>query len=392
MTPDAPLTLLGNHSPAVFLRDYWQKKPLLIRQALPGFSSPVSPDGLKKLATREEAVSRLILEQGGDYPWQLHHGPFAQRELKNIPPGKWTILVQEVDRLVPEIRALLDNFRFVPSWRVDDVMISYAPAGGGVGAHIDQYDVFLLQGLGQRRWRIGNAPVEDDTLVDNLDVAVLAHFEWTDEYVLEPGDMLYLPPRIAHEGVAIDDCLTLSIGFRAPSHAEIVAGFLEHALATLSDDRFYSDPDLAPTDHPGEINEAALNQVRAVLHEVLQDETTLREWFGTFMTESRRGFDSQPLHRSAEPAEVARAVSAGRAVAHASGVRFAYVDLPEGERTLFAGGQAFRLEKSLAFAAPLLADSSVVSAERLNPHLSQPDFPDLLATLISDGLLILTTP
>lgn len=377
---------LGDLTPQEFLRDYWQKKPLLIRQAFPGFTSPVSPDDLKALATREDATSRLVLEEGGDYPWQLHHGPFTAKELRGLPERKWTILVQEVDRLVPEIRALLDRFDFIPRWRIDDVMISYAPAGGGVGAHIDNYDVFLLQGLGRRRWRIGSAPVEDDSVVEDLDVSVLAHFEWTDEYVLEPGDMLYLPPRIAHEGVALDDCLTLSVGFRAPSHAEIVAGFLEHALLSFPDDVFYTDPDLTVPAHPGEIGADALEQVRGVLRRVLDDETAFREWFGTFMTESRRGFDAEG-GADVEPDEVATAIREGAGLAHAAGARFAYVDLDGGARTLFAGGQAYRLEKEVAFTAPLLADRRQIPAADLQPHLDDPDLLDLLTALVGDGFL-----
>ncbi len=380
---------LGDLTPEAFLRDYWQKKPLLIRQAFPDFASPVSPEALKALATREDAISRLVLEEGGDYPWQLHHGPFTRKELKGLPEAKWTILVQEVDRLVPEVRALLDHFTFVPHWRVDDVMISYAPAGGGVGAHIDHYDVFLLQGMGRRRWRIGAAPVADDSLVEDLDVSILAHFDWTDEYVLEPGDMLYLPPRIAHEGVALDACLTLSVGFRAPSHAEIVAGFLEHALQSLPDGVFYSDPDLTPAAHPGEITEKALDQVRAVLHGALTDETALREWFGRFMTESRRGFEAEAAEEPDADA-LADALRGGATLAHAPDARFAYVALEGGERLLFAGGNAYRLERELAFAAPLLADQRHVPAGDVRPHLARPDFVELLAALVADGVLVLT--
>lgn len=377
---------LGELTHEQFLRDYWQKKPLLIRQAFPGFLSPVTPQDLKALSTRDDAASRLILEEGGDYPWQLHHGPFTPEELRGLPPHKWTILVQEVDRLVPEIRALLDDFDFIPRWRVDDIMISYAPADGGVGAHIDNYDVFLLQGLGRRRWRIGAEPVADDSVLEDLDVSILARFEWTHEYVLAPGDMLYLPPRIAHEGVALDDCLTLSIGFRAPSHVEIVTGFLEHALQTMPDDAFYADPDLTVPAHPGEIGAEALAQVRRVLHDALHDETAFREWFGTFMTESRRGFDGEGGEER-EPDEVAAAIRAGAGVSHAPDARFAYVDLDGGARTLFAGGQAYRLEQEVAFAAPLLSDRRAIPAADLQPHLGNPDFLELLAALAGDGFL-----
>lgn len=390
MDPDQPLRALGGLTPEAFLRDYWGKKPLVVRGAFPDAAAVITPDALKKLATREEAVSRLVLEAGGAYPWELRHGPFRARDFRGLPPAKWSLLVQEVDRFVPAARALLDPFAFVPRWRLDDVMVSYAPPEGGVGAHVDNYDVFLLQGMGRRRWRIGNAPVlpEGERLVDGLDVAVLADFAWTDEHVLEPGDMLYLPPRVAHEGLALDACLTLSIGFRAPSHAEIVGGYLEHALAALPDGAFYADADLAPTERPGEIDARALEQVRGVLRAALTDDEAIRGWFGTYVTERRRDVEpDDDAPAPATPDAVAAHVGAGRALRHAPGARVAYVR-HDGETTLFARGQAYRLEPELAFAASLLADRTSVSAADLAHHLPTPDFADLVAALVADGALV----
>lgn len=384
------MQLLGGLSPDTFLRDYWQKKPLFVKGALPDFTPPVSPDDLKRLATREDAAARLILEEGGEYPWELRHGPFRLRDFQRLPETKWTFLVQEVDRFSEAARALLDRFSFIPRWRVDDLMISYAAPDGGVGAHIDNYDVFLIQGLGTRRWRIGGRPLapEDERLVEDLDVSVLADFEWTEEFLCEPGDLLYLPPRFAHEGLALSACMTLSVGFRAPSHADIVSGFLEHALQRFPDDAFYADPDLAPATHPGAIDEAALAQVRSVLARALDDETAFREWFGTFMTESKR-FDLDVAGESVTEDDVAEAVRGGAGVRHTLGVRLAYVDLPDGARTLFAGGQAFRLEPDLAFSAPLLTDRLSVPAADLAPYVDAPDFCQLLATLVAEGFLTL---
>ena len=284
---DAPLVALGGLSPRTFLGTYWQKKPLLMRGAFPDASAVVSPDDIKRLAQDESLVSRLILQDGGDHPWQLRDGPFSPRELRTLR-GTWALLVQEIDRVVPAARALSAAYSFIPRWRMDDVMVSLAPDGAGVGAHLDHYDVFLVQGAGQRRWRIGNAPATDDAVQEGLDVAVLERFAWTDEYVLDPGDVLYLPPRIAHEGVAMGECITLSIGFRAPSAGDLVAGWMEHLLVGLDGETFYADPDLRPTDRPGEITAEAASRARDLLLELVGDEKGFAEWFGRHLTEPRR--------------------------------------------------------------------------------------------------------
>ncbi|MFB6273326.1 MAG: cupin domain-containing protein, partial [Salinibacter sp.] len=253
MQSTAPTSaVLGDRSPADFLDTYWQTRPLVVRDALPNFRSPLSPEELAGLACEEDVESRIVLEEGGEHPWELRHGPFLSEDFLELPETHWTLLVQEVDRLIPEVGALLDHFRFLPDWRLDDVMVSYAPTHGTVGPHVDNYDVFLLQGAGHRRWKIGTAPVEDDEIVPGLDVRILADFEADEEFVLGPGDLLYLPPRVAHYGVSTDDaCMTYSIGFRAPRHQDLVANFLQHAVDTIDPDARYSDPDLTPVDHPG---------------------------------------------------------------------------------------------------------------------------------------------
>ncbi len=424
MDLDAPLLFLGGLSPRVFLRDHWQKKPLLVRGGVPAARDVVSPDDLRRLATQPDATSRLILETGGAYPWELREGPFTARDLRRLGPDGWALLVQEVDRHVPAARALLDaSLAFLPRWRVDDAMVSLAPAGGGVGAHVDNYDVFLIQGRGRRRWRIGTAPVEDDTLVDGLDVAVLADFQWTDEHVLDEGDLLYLPPRVAHEGVALDgECLTISLGLRAPSHRDVLGGLLEHALLETDEAAFYTDPDLEPTAHPGEIAPEALRRLHRVVLDAVADERAFALWLGRHLTEARRepafddhdgdygdgpadaddddevDVDALDLDAMADDARIAEAVTpeaiaariaGGDGLAHAPSVRLAYVrDASTGEATLFAGGEAYRLEAPLAYAAPLLADVSELDAARLAPHLADPDLLDLVAALVADGALV----
>ena len=386
VSTEEPRPALGDLAPADFLRDYWQKRPLVIRDAVPDFSAPLTPEELAGLALEDDVESRLVLEEGGAYPWELRNGSFTEDDFLSLPATHWTLLVQEVDRLVPDVGRLLERFRFIPDWRVDDVMVSYAPEGGGVGAHIDRYDVFLVQGLGRRRWRIGHQPVADETLVPDLDVRILADFEADDEYVLGPGDLLYLPPRIAHEGVALDDCMTFSVGFRAPSHEELLLGFLTDAAMRVDPEAHYADPGLAPADHPGEIRAGALEKVRAILRAAVQRDADLDDWFGRFITEpKRRRFLASPEVSVSEEALSAE-IRGGQALRRRPAARLAFVQHEEGTATLFAAGRAFPLEERLAFAAALLTSRAEIPAAALAPHLGRAGFAALLAALVEAGV------
>lgn len=287
------LTHLGDMPIETFLRDYWQKKPLLIRQAFPDFSAPLSADELAGLALEEEIESRLIIEQRAAQPeqasnWQLKCGPFADTDFAELPPSHWTLLVQAVDHYVPEISALLDEFRFIPNWRLDDVMISYAPDGGSVGPHFDYYDVFLLQAEGQRRWQTGQMCSADSPRLKGTPLSILQQFDGDEDWVLEPGDMLYLPPQLAHWGVAEGDgCMTYSFGFRAPSHADILAELAQDVGSRLSNDQRYSDPGLSLQGNPGEINNTAIAQVQNIIKEHLDSPEAIASWLGRYMTENK---------------------------------------------------------------------------------------------------------
>ena len=379
-------SILGGLSPDEFLATYWQKKPLLVRGALPDFTSPLAPEELAGLALEEDVAARLILQEGGAYPWELRYGPFSEEDFTSLPATHWTLLVQEVDRLVPDVAEMLEAFRFIPDWRVDDVMASYAPEGGGVGAHVDQYDVFLIQGLGHRRWQIAYEPVEDEQIVPDLDVRMLADFRPDEDWVLAPGDMLYLPPRIAHHGVALDDCITYSVGFRAPSHAEIMGGFAGYLSETLGPARRYRDPDLTRQEHPGEITEAALARVADVLRDLSQDDEAIRHWFGRQMTEPKRDRDVLPLDEPYEPEEIADALNDGAALYRGPNARLAFTRHPEGITSLFIGGEEIILNADLAFAAPLLTRDPILSADDLTSHLGTAGFLDLVTELVNRGI------
>ena len=273
-----------------FLRDYWQKRPLLIRNAFPGFISPIEPEDLAGLACEEMALSRIVSHDRAGDAWTLRTGPFAEEEFPGMPDHDWTLLVQDVDKWDVDVREILRHFDFLPRWRIDDVMVSFAATGGSVGAHVDQYDVFLLQAQGQRRWQIdagSNPPLE---FRDDVELKLLRGFTPTHDWVLQPGDMLYLPPGVPHHGVAVDPCLTFSIGMRAPSSAELVGDYLDNLIASADESMRYHDPDLVPPKDPNEIDATAMVRAVETLNVLrLNDPDKLGDWFGRFITTYRAG-------------------------------------------------------------------------------------------------------
>ena len=269
-----------------FLRDHWQKQPVVIRNPWGEWRNPLDPDELAGLACEEGVESRLVAH-AADHPL-VEHGPLPETRFTALGDAGWTFLVQAADQHAPDVAALIEPFRFVPDWRIDDVMVSYATDGGGVGPHYDQYDVFLIQGLGRRRWRVGPQASSDTPLHPHDDLRLIADFEASDEWILEPGDILYIPPRFAHDGIAIGgDCMTYSIGFRAPSRGELIEGWcVDRVDATVDDDR-YADPDLTIQSNAGEITPAAIDRLHAMVIEALSDRDAFARWFGTFNSQPR---------------------------------------------------------------------------------------------------------
>lgn len=382
-TPD---TLLGGLTIEAFLEEYWQKKPLLIRGAFPDFQSPISRDDILQISQRDDAEARLILEKGGDYPWQLLYGPFEE-DLSELPESHWTILVQEMNRFVPEIAELLNHFRFIPSWRIDDIMVSYAPAEGGVGAHIDNYDVFLLQAMGHRRWQIMNDPIHEESLVPDLDIRMLENFKAEEDWVLGPGDMLYLPPRIAHNGIAMDNCMTYSVGFRAPSHTEILSGFLGYLAEHTDPGQWYADPQLTIQKHVSEISPAALKQIASVIKDAVQDTQLIHSWFGSYVTESHREVYAYPLDEPVQPEQIRVYLEDGNVLTRLAGANFAFIRNEENEAELFANGISFLLPPPIAGCAPIICESPQLSATDLRSYIDNELLISLLVDLINEGLL-----
>jgi Uncharacterized conserved protein len=270
-----------------FLNTYWQQAPLLSRNALP-LSDLITPDELAGLATESEVESRLITGRYENPNWSLEHGPFSDDVFSSLPDKDWTLLVQAVDHWVPEVRQILSLFSFLPRWRIDDVMISFAVEGGGVGPHFDQYDVFLVQLSGQREWKTGQMCDDSTDLIDQAPVKLLSTFEEQDRWQLNPGDVLYLPPGLAHWGTSIGDSMTLSVGFRAPSDSETIAELGHFMSSQVSDFQRYQDPGLkARNDEPHAILNEDIDRVRQILQRLSDEPALLSEWFGRYVTEPK---------------------------------------------------------------------------------------------------------
>ena len=383
MTSDIPLQILGGISAREFLRDYWQKKPLLIRQAIPGFQSPISPDELAGLSLEEDVESRLVIEQG-ETPWELRRGPFTEDTYQQLPERDWTLLVQAVDQLVPDVAELIEHFRFLPNWRIDDVMISYAAPGGGVGPHFDNYDVFLLQAHGQRRWRIGQMCDSESPMLAHGDLRILADFQGTEEWVLEPGDMLYLPPRLAHFGTAEDACMTYSVGFRAPSAAEVLTHFTDFLAQFLPDEERYSDADLQPSDDPFQIQSDALDRLKALLAEHMSDERLLLTWFGQFMTEPR--YPELVAGEELGEEDFVASLQDGAILVRNPSARMAWSEVHD-DVLLFASGQSRYLPGKLRELLKMICSADALHAENLGPWLADEDGRALLCELVKQGSL-----
>ncbi|MDX1455651.1 MAG: cupin domain-containing protein [Gammaproteobacteria bacterium] len=342
MTQRAHDSVLGGLAVEEFLKKHWQKKPLLIRNAFPDFETPLSADELAGLACEDGIESRVVINDSERY--ELRQGPFSDRDFAELPEQGWTLLVQDVDKHLPDLADFLEHFNFIPNWRIDDLMISYAAEGGGVGPHTDQYDVFLLQAAGKRRWQVAES--FDPSIIEGIDLKVLKTFTPEADWVLEPGDMLYLPPGVAHDGVALDsDCMTWSIGFRAPALQDMISDFVELVQQRVEDDTMYSDADLSLEDsRDGKLSDAGLKRARDLLRSALeQDDAEMNRWFGRFVTEPKAWLATAAPEDRWSP-EALKSALATQDFERDSRSRMTWLD--DGENTiLFIDGDAWTLEK-----------------------------------------------
>ena len=349
MNTEQALTLLGGLTPSQFMKRHWQKKPFLVRNAIPGFVPCVDRSALVALAGEEGVESRLIVDSPKG--WKMKHGPLSKRSLPPFSQKKWTFLVQGVDLHHDGVHALMQQFRFVPDARLDDVMISYATDGGGVGPHFDSYDVFLLQAHGQRRWRIGRQ--KDLSLQPGVPLKILQNFEAEEEFVLNPGDMLYLPPKYAHDGVAEGECMTWSIGFRAPQEGELarelLLGLADEAFDGVGD-ALYRDPKQAAVPSPAAIPPSLADFARQVVDKALKNPLLLESMLGEYLTEPK----AQVWF---ENAEEVWDVSAGAQLDRRTKMMY-------DAKHIFINGESFRVAGRDAVILRQLADDRCISGQK----------------------------
>lgn len=375
---------LGSITAEQFLAEYWQKKPLLIKQALPEFINPLSPEEIAGLACEDFTESRLITTCEEPPYWHLKQGPFSDEDFLTLPDADWTLHVQGVERFFPEVYSLLDHFRFIPNWRIDDIMVSYAPDKGTAGPHFDQYDVFLIQGLGKKHWRVGqHCDAQSPTLPD-CELSILTEFNTQDEWMAEPGDILYIPPGVAHYGIAVDDSITYSIGFRAPSHADLLGEFSHYLADTLKEDQRYADPDLRVQMNAGEISPVALAKVKEILADTLNDQAKLARWFGEYMTEPKQQEVGYEFEAIQTPKQLLDVLSNTTGLCWMEGTRYAWFEHPE-QLEFFVNGKAYKCELSVKALIEQLSHSTRMDSAQLMPLLEQPAAQQLLFELFNEG-------
>jgi 50S ribosomal protein L16 3-hydroxylase len=371
---------LGSLGIDEFLRHYWQKKPCLIRQAMPGFEPLLDGDDLAGLACEEMAESRLVRGTVEAADWTLEHGPFSEADFAALPDANWTLLVQDVEKHYAPLQALMQQFSFIPNWRLDDLMISYAATGGSVGPHVDQYDVFLLQAQGRRRWQI--AVSFEAGLLEDCPLNVLKQFNPEQEWVLEPGDMLYLPPNVAHHGIALEAGMTWSIGSRAPSGADLLQGWGEWLAFLDQEGGRYADPDLQAVRRVGEIDRNALQNLRRLMRSGIEDHQDMDNYLAAFLSRFRLANDPMPPPRSITSEKLLKKLQDGAVLLRNPWTRLTWIESTQGAR-LYAAGQPY--DCSIQLAETLCAHEQ----PRVSLGMLDKDTVDTLAKLINNGHFLL---
>ncbi|NND56001.1 MAG: cupin domain-containing protein [Xanthomonadales bacterium] len=365
-------------SPDQFLAEYWQKKPLLLRQALPNFIPDLDANDIAGLACDELAEARLITGEYPEHNWQLKYGPFAEEDFRVLPQDHWTLLVQDVEKHYPPLQTLLDQFAFLPSWRIDDLMVSVAGPGGSVGPHVDQYDVFLLQADGTRRWEI--AELFNGALLPDCELNVLREFVPQQEWLLQPGDLLYLPPGVAHHGVAQGPCMTWSIGMRAPGKADLYQSLGEWLASGEGGDNRYRDPILQPDPYPGQVEASAIQGFRELLFSEAMDLQQFSSFLGSFLSRYRLAHEPAGPDKRVDAASIERSLNAGQILRHNPWTRLLWIE-SYSDASLFAAGSEYRC--SVEFAATLCDRKRLASIKAGLPAAEN----ELLCALLNQGHL-----
>jgi len=356
-----------------FIERYWQKRPVIIKQGFRDFVDPISPDELAGLSMENEVDSRLVSHDDGQ--WQVSHGPF--QHFDHLGEHNWSLLVQAVNHWHQPSAALMVPFRALPDWRIDDLMISFSVPGGGVGPHLDQYDVFIIQGMGTRRWRVGDkTPLKQHC--PHPDLLQVEPFQAIIDEVMQPGDILYIPPGFPHEGYALENALNYSVGFRAPSGRELISGFADYVLQRELGSLRYTDPQIIPREHPADIMPEELDKLRAMMLDIVNKPETFNTWFGEFISQSRHELDVAPPEPPYQIDEIYDALSQGDALVRTGGVRVLRV---AGE--VYVNGE--KLDNAHRQAIEALASHYRLTGEHFGDALDDPAFLALLAALVNSG-------
>ncbi|GEK10558.1 ribosomal protein uL16 3-hydroxylase [Pseudoalteromonas peptidolytica] len=363
-----------------FLEQYWQKKPLLIKQGFQNFIDPIAPEELAGLATEDCIESRIVTNHQDK--WEAYHGPFEQFEL--LTDSNSTLLVQAVDHWHPQAAELVEAFRFIPNWRIDDLMISYSTPGGGVGPHLDQYDVFIIQGQGKRHWRVG---LRDDSLkqfAQNKSLLQVEQFNAVIDAVLEPGDILYIPPACPHEGYAVENALNYSVGFRAPDQKDLLSSFADHIIDMEAGKKRFSDPDLSPRASIGEVTASDKQQIHTMLHDLMKDDKLYSSWLGKTLSEPKHEMDLAPLDPPLELQDLDEIAIENPIIYRAGGVRAIY-QICETHVLLSVNGENYTLSHHCLEAIKQLTDHTTIDFKAIIPALDSLEFKQTLTKLFNDG-------
>jgi 50S ribosomal protein L16 3-hydroxylase len=374
-------------SPENFLAEYWQKKPLIIKNAFANFQDPISPEELAGLACEEEVESRLVFNEKDN--WRLKNGPFVEQDFTSLLNENWTLLVQAVDQWLPQTKKLLTEINFIPDWRLDDLMVSYATKNSGIGPHFDYYDVIIIQGQGQRHWQLGQNCNESSSLRNDSDLKILNDFSVSEEFTLECGDALYIPPGIAHQGTSLDDSLSYSIGFRAPSYAEIISQYAATIFDEFSEDERYNDPDLKTQVSSAEITEASIERMKTLLLDTLQDEQKIEQWFGQHMTQRKYLELGYIPDTVINLKDFVTALTNGLVLEKHPAARYAFYQNKD-TTSLFVDGEVFEILKEDKTSNNLLSELCDKNTQAINglSYITKQDSITLLCKLYNQGSLI----
>lgn len=395
------LQVLGGISAAEFFAEYWQKKPLLVKNALPEVKGLLVPDDILELAQEEGVTARLLTQQGAqNEQWRVKNSPLTAKDFKKLPP-LWTLLVQALDHFSPDIAQLWQHFDFIPQWRRDDIMVSYAPKGGSVGRHFDQYDVFLVQAYGKRRWQLGQYCTPDCELIPNQPLRLLPDMNVDFDEILEPGDLLYVPPTLSHYGVAEDNCLTLSFGFRMPDRTQLLDDFTDHLLS--KPDTQIPVPDLATRSiqDAGEVSATDLAMLKQQVMQLLQNTSYFDEAALSLLTESKYP-DSLPENEALSTQELGELLQEGAIIQREPATRLLYRYADNKELEFWAQGEKLEVPAKLAPVLKRLTDGEILDLQSLNLPSSEventstaDDHQDLLAMfcdLYEDAIVLIQIP